>query len=626
LFTGNLRTDTGFGLKYGSFVSTSGYLNLFAALGGSTMTLNIKEGTGGFESALQFNNTANRSYAFPNANGTIALTNDLSSYLPLAGGTLTGALGINSTSLTGYSFRNSRNLTGTTFTYANYSDGQIQTDATGISHYFYTEANVAAGASIAGIYHFKATQNLFGAGSFVGAQAGLVIDFSLSGASVNYGIISNITDGTDNWNLYIGGGAKNYIAGSLGIATNTPEYKLDVIGTGRFTNTLTAQSGIIFNTSQTINTTGSIGYNSTQGLFIYTRTGSAYDFKIYNGAGSTFMQVPTGTQNVEFLGSVNIGTGNLAVGTISPFSRLHVQDSNVNTGTIALGSNLYPSLIFSSASSGEYRFDNRTSFGGFITFYPNGQGTTLGNEAMRITSSRNLTFNSSNVPSGIVQEVGGETPLLGLDVNFRPSNLVNTVYAGAQIRIDMRSGQPAFSFLYRQAGSIVDSVFMKMSTSGNFILGNFSDIGTKLQVNGANYIEMATFACTTASASDIVSNNSGIVQFSLGNARHCSNTDLFVPVSNGIQINKAGIVHVSFSQDITTAGATGYVAGYIRKNGTNISENLITNTDSQWDGITGVTTISVNASDVIGFSFNAAEILAFDPNTWSNYSFIWSAR
>ena len=73
LFTGNLRTDTGLGIKYGSFVSTSGYLNLFAAISGSTMTLNIKDGTGGFESALQFNNTANRSYAFPNADGTVAL-------------------------------------------------------------------------------------------------------------------------------------------------------------------------------------------------------------------------------------------------------------------------------------------------------------------------------------------------------------------------------------------------------------------------------------------------------------------------------------------------------------------------------------------------------------------------
>jgi hypothetical protein len=435
LFTGNLRTDTGFGLKYGSFVSTSGYLNLFSALAGSTMTLNLKDGSGGFESALTFTNTANRNYTFPNANGTIALTDNLSSYLPLSGGNISGNLTIGNPS-----------------------------------------------SALAQLHVYNAS-----------AAASFLLQ----------------------------------------------------------TNSSTAYSEIaVRNFNQT----------STSYFRQYSSSATGTDF---------------GVSRVNLAAFFSNYAGNFAIGT-------------QNGGD----------LIFGTANT----------------------------EAMRITTSRNLTFNTTNVPSGIVQEVGGETPLLGLDVNFRPSNLVNTVYAGAQIRIDMRSGQPAFSFLYRQAGSTGDSVFMKMTTSGNFILGNFSDIGTKLQVNGVNYIEMATFACTTASASDIVSNNSGIVQFSLGNARHCSNTDLFVPVSNGIQITKAGIVHVSFSQDITTAGTTGYVAGYIRKNGTNISENLITNTDSQWDGINGVATINVNASDVIGFSFNAAEIISFDPNTWSNYSFIWSAR
>jgi hypothetical protein len=92
IVTSNLRTDTGLGIKYGSFASTSGYLNLFSAIGGSTMTLNLKDGTGGFETALNIPVSANRSYTFPNADGTIALTSNLSSYLPLTGGTLTGPL------------------------------------------------------------------------------------------------------------------------------------------------------------------------------------------------------------------------------------------------------------------------------------------------------------------------------------------------------------------------------------------------------------------------------------------------------------------------------------------------------------------------------------------------------
>jgi len=155
---------------------------------------------------------------------------------------------------------------------------------------------------------------------------------------------------------------------------------------------------------------------------------------------------------------------------------------------------------------------------------------------------------------------------------------------------------------------------------------NDNNPGTRLSVNGANYVEMATFACTTAGAAAIVSGNSGYVQFSSGNARHCSNTSLFVPVTDGIRITKAGIVYVTFSQDITTAGTTGYIAGYIQKNKSTISENLITNTNDQWDGINGCTTINVAANDVINFSFSAAEILSFDPNTWSNYSFVWTSR
>ena len=73
-------------------------------------------------------------------------------------------------------------------------------------------------------------------------------------------------------------------------------------GTGTFSGLLTGQAGILFPTTQAISTGGSIGFNSVQGLFIYGKTGTSYDFKAYNGVGSTFMQVATGTQNVEFLG------------------------------------------------------------------------------------------------------------------------------------------------------------------------------------------------------------------------------------------------------------------------------------------------------------------------------------
>ena len=77
--TGSISTNSGFGLKYGSFVSTTGHLNLFSGLVGSTYTLNLRNGTNGNETALNFDGSTNRNITFPNADGTLALTSNLTS-------------------------------------------------------------------------------------------------------------------------------------------------------------------------------------------------------------------------------------------------------------------------------------------------------------------------------------------------------------------------------------------------------------------------------------------------------------------------------------------------------------------------------------------------------------------
>jgi hypothetical protein len=80
--------------------------------------------------------------------------------------------------------------------------------------------------------------------------------------------------------------------------------------------------------------------------------------------------------------------GNVGIGTSSPFSNLHVRGSNTNEGTIAIGNESYPCVLFSSAATGEFRIDNRaSSAAGYISFYPNGQQNSVGNERMRITHS-----------------------------------------------------------------------------------------------------------------------------------------------------------------------------------------------------------------------------------------------
>lgn len=54
-----------------------------------------------FRASLIFSNSADYSYTFPSATGTLALTSNLSAYLPLTGGTLTGALSGTSATFSG---------------------------------------------------------------------------------------------------------------------------------------------------------------------------------------------------------------------------------------------------------------------------------------------------------------------------------------------------------------------------------------------------------------------------------------------------------------------------------------------------------------------------------------------
>jgi hypothetical protein len=74
----------------------------FNSFGGDSGGFYFFLGTNPFGAYFNFFNlTAARTYTYPNATGTIALTSDLSAYLPLTGGTLTGNLGGTTATFTG---------------------------------------------------------------------------------------------------------------------------------------------------------------------------------------------------------------------------------------------------------------------------------------------------------------------------------------------------------------------------------------------------------------------------------------------------------------------------------------------------------------------------------------------
>jgi hypothetical protein len=126
----------------------------------------------------------------------------------------------------------------------------------------------------------------------------------------------------------------------------------------------------------------------------YVRLGAAYSLNgVYGSNGFNYIVEPAFNHTFRAQGTALMtitGGGNVGIGLTNPFSTLHVRTS-ANEGTIAVGNVIYPGLLYANAGSGEFRIDNRGSFSsGYITFFPNGQQTTLGTEAMRITSGGNV--------------------------------------------------------------------------------------------------------------------------------------------------------------------------------------------------------------------------------------------
>ena len=137
-----------------------------------------------------------------------------------------------------------------------------------------------------------------------------------------------------------------------------------------------------------------------------------------------------------------------------------------------------------------------------------------------------------------------------------------------------------------------------------------------------------TFTGTTNVA---VSSNAAYQQFGNKNYGYL-NEDLMKIVTtpvHGIQILAEGQIMYSFNQDMITAGSTGYAYAQVRRHNYNNSANtilgyhLITNTNGQWDMMTGQGIFDVSAGDIISFYFGATNITNMDGGSWSYYNILW---
>jgi len=140
-----------------------------------------------------------------------------------------------------------------------------------------------------------------------------------------------------------------------------------------------------------------------------------------------------------------------------------------------------------------------------------------------------------------------------------------------------------------------------------------------------------TFTLTSAGASSIVTNNGGNGQFTSAGHSYL-NKEIFQIVSSptyGIQCLTEGTIFYTVHQDIITTGSSSYARVYVQRvNSTasssiNVGMHLITNTNGEWDSISGQGSFDVVAGDIIRFNYSATGINSMDAGSWSYYTLMY---
>ena len=315
-------------------------------------------------SIFSFNHSSSTyTYTLPSANGTMALTSDLSSYLPLAGGTLTGNLTINPT-----------------------NTGVVGLDVASNTTRFRSD----------NLEGFKRQLEIV-------MGSGTLVQLTAKGYLANYGTdMAFYTATTGGTNASPG----IYITGTnnrVGIKTGTPAYDLDVSGTfgvssaATFSSSVTAGSVIINQASTAADISLKFAIAGTNKWNIgLTNDIVNDDFTIYQdgaGGGNRF--------NISSTGNVDIGGGTRNIWLLE-----------VTKNSSATGAGGYPAVVVNNSDaagySAFYLFQGSTQKGGI-------EYNNAGNQLSIVTAG---TYKLSQLGTGTVTATAGVLSVVS-DMNLK---------------------------------------------------------------------------------------------------------------------------------------------------------------------------------------------------------------
>ena len=317
----------------------------------------------------------------------------------------------------------------------------------------------------------------------------------------NYGLLINDQTAntgtvtyTNRWGIYQEGASDlNYLNANLllGSTTNSGE-KLQVTGTSKFSNSLTANGGIIVQ-----------GYTAaSSGLNLEIGVISGYvQQNAYNRTTSAF--VPFRLDGSSII--LNSGSGgNVGIGTITPTEKLNVVTSG-SKSTISIGSTAASTysqlLMYGGAGKFNWSIGAQYNVNNALEITPSTviEGTTFTTPVVSILSGGSVGINttSTNVPlevNGQIRStrIGSASQYLQIEGGDAVGPYITA--AGASKVLTIRNNSTTSSIIqfdqavasrliFAQAGTAK----AELSAAGNFLINTTTDAGYKLHVSGVAY-------------------------------------------------------------------------------------------------------------------------------------------
>jgi hypothetical protein len=337
-FNGYALMDIGVALAKTSgtplYGSTNGYANLQLVNAGSVNSLYLIDGDTLKYSKLSFNNAADYTYTFPNASGTLALTSNLSAYVPYTGATTNVDLGSNY-------------ITSATIVFWKGTGSGLGN--IGIGRIVPLGQNTTGQGNI-GIGENSLFSNTTGSNNIaIGVSSTQANTTGINNIAIGLG--SNSNNVTGSGNVALGVGALNFnttnyntAVGHLSLYYNTTGTNNVALGyASLYTNTIGSSNTSIGYQSLYLNTTGNQNTALGHTTLFYNTTGAS---NTAIGTASLLTNT-TGTSNtgigIASLGSNTTGSDNIAIGKASGFAITTGSNNTIignYAGTAAMNNNI----------------------------------------------------------------------------------------------------------------------------------------------------------------------------------------------------------------------------------------------------------------------------------------------